>query len=81
MRRIILFISDLVKKPSCLSDKEQEAEFIHSLNVCLSSYTHAVLTAPKHKMCPRSLQDTHSTSAALFIYLFIFLKLAPQNVF
>lgn len=30
------FISDLIKNPSCFSDKEQEAQFIHSLDVCLS---------------------------------------------
>lgn len=36
----ISFISDFIKNWSCFSDKEREAQFVHSWNVCLSFNTH-----------------------------------------
>lgn len=36
----ISFISVFIKNRSCFSDKEREAQFVHSWNVCLSFNTH-----------------------------------------
>lgn len=63
------FISDLIKNWSRFSDKELDAPFVHSSNVC-SSFLHPCKldsqsalkqNKKKKKMCPHSLEVTHGT--------------------
>lgn len=51
---------------SCSSDKEQEAEFVHSLDVCLSFYTRVSSTSTQ-KICPHSLEVTHGTKSDFYL--------------
>lgn len=82
MRRIILLsqISSRTRAASLTKNRK------HSLYILWmfvwAFYTHAILTALKHKMCPHSLQVAHGTSgiSTKIVLLFIVNKAAPENI-